>query len=247
MTGFPAKITAALHEVMEKVGYVQKTGENKFHRYTYASEADLLQSLRPAMVQAGLMLIPSAKERSTVDEHGNTHVVVEYTLLHKDGDVWPEKILAFGSGNDKSSKGGIGDKGTYKALTGANKYLLFKLFQVATGDDPEMEVAGPEPQGQPEAEVSEEAKQRAWCQRFLGRDSIDVGNPVNKIPEERQVEILERLIDAAQTLEVLHRLKEENSLVLDGLALKDEDACIRLSESYRKAEQEIQLNNSLAA
>lgn len=134
---YPPKIAAALHQVMTKCGYVQKKGRNDFHRYNYAGEGDLLEVLRPAMIEAGLILIPSGVSRSAVDEHGNTHVEVDYTLVHKDGDVWPDKVRAFGSGNDKNSKGGVGDKGTYKALTGANKYLLFKLFQIETGDDPE--------------------------------------------------------------------------------------------------------------
>lgn len=133
----PATITKALHEVMTKVGYVQKKGKNEFHRYNYASEADLLEALRPAMLEAGLLLLPSGASHSSIDEYGNTHVSVEYTLAHKDGDVWPDKLVAFGSGNDRNSKGGVQDKGTYKALTGANKYLLFKLFQIETGDDPE--------------------------------------------------------------------------------------------------------------
>ena len=137
MTDHPATITKALHDVMSKVGYVQKKGRNEFHRYNYAGEADLLEALRPAMLEAGLLLIPSGVEHSPIDEYGNTHVSVAYTLAHKDGDVWPEKIVAFGSGNDRNSKGGVQDKGTYKALTGANKYLLFKLFQIETGDDPE--------------------------------------------------------------------------------------------------------------
>lgn len=136
---YPPKITTALHEVMEKCGYVQKRQVNKFHNYKYAGEGDLLDVLRPAMVKAGLLLIPSAAEHSAIDEFGNVNVVVEYTLAHKDGDVWPEKIRAFGTGNDKNNKGGVGDKGTYKAITGANKYMLFKLFQIETGDDPETE------------------------------------------------------------------------------------------------------------
>ena len=57
-----AKIATALHEVMAKVGYVQKTGKNAFHGYKYAGEADLLAVLRPAMVEAGLLLIPSVVE-----------------------------------------------------------------------------------------------------------------------------------------------------------------------------------------
>lgn len=146
MTEYPAKITQALHAVMDKVGYVQKKGRNQFHKYNYAGEADLLEALRPAMLEAGLLLIPSGQEHSPIDEYGNTRVSVAYTLAHKDGDVWPEKIVAFGCGNDKNSKGGVQDKGTYKALTGANKYLLFKLFQIETGDDPEKtEVEAPAP------------------------------------------------------------------------------------------------------
>jgi len=132
-----AKIAAALHQVMSTVGYIQKTGKNAFHNYKYAGEADLLEKLRPAMLDAGLLLIPSVEEVSPIDEHGNTHVRVGYTLLHKDGDVWPEKIYAAGCGGDRSKSGAVGDKGTYKAITGANKYLLFKLFQIETGDEPE--------------------------------------------------------------------------------------------------------------
>lgn len=131
-----AKIATALHEVMSKVSYVQKTGKNAFHNYRYAGEADLLEKLRPAMLEAGLLLIPSISDVSPIDEHGVTTVRMEYMLMHKDGDVWPHKIGAAGQGGDRN-KNGVGDKGLYKAITGANKYLLFKLFQIETGDDPE--------------------------------------------------------------------------------------------------------------
>lgn len=150
---YPVKILTALHAVMGSVGYVQKKGENKFQNYKYAGEANLLEVLRPAMVEAGLLLIPSHKSVSPIDDNGITTVCVEYTLAHKDGDVWPEKIIVYGSGGDRNSKGGVGDKGLYKALTGANKYLLFKLFQVETGDDPEKDAehdkAPPPPKNAP--------------------------------------------------------------------------------------------------
>ncbi len=140
-----AKIAAALHQVMEKTGYVQKTGKNTFHNYTYAGEADLLTAVRPALVEAGLILIPSINHVSPIDAYGNIFIRVEYTLVHKDGDIWPEKIYAEGAGNDINSRGGVGDKGLYKAITGANKYLLFKLLQIATGDDPEKDESVPAP------------------------------------------------------------------------------------------------------
>lgn len=134
---YPVKILTALHAIMGACGYVQKKGKNQFHNYKYAGEGNLLEVLRPAMVEHGLLLIPSHKSVSEIDVNGITVACVEYTLAHKDGDVWPEKIVAYGAGGDKNSKGGVGDKGLYKALTGANKYLLFKLFQIETGDDPE--------------------------------------------------------------------------------------------------------------
>ena len=169
-----AKIATALHEVMAKVGYVQKTGKNAFHGYKYAGEADLLAVLRPAMVEAGLLLIPSVVEHGKIDEHGNKDVVIEYTLAHKDGDIWPDKIRAIGTGNDRN-KNGVGDKGTYKALTGANKYLLFKLFQIETGDDPEKDsdhekeppantAKAPPPK---DAQSEKIAELRAYAQRIV--------------------------------------------------------------------------------
>lgn len=134
-----AKIATALHAVMAKVSYVQKDGKNAFHGYRYASEAALLAALRPAMIEEGIFLIPSVSLVKPIDDHGNTHVEMEYTLVHKDGDVWPFSIRAAGMGNDRAKNGAVGDKGVYKAITGANKYLLFKMFQIETGDDPENE------------------------------------------------------------------------------------------------------------
>jgi hypothetical protein len=136
-----AKIATALHNVMAKVTYVQKGSENKFHGYKYVSEADLLEKLRPALIEEGLILIPSVEMVRPMDEHGNTVVDMRYEIVHKDGDIWPHLIRISGCGNDRAKNGSVGDKGIYKAITGANKYFLFKLFQIETGDDPERDTA----------------------------------------------------------------------------------------------------------
>lgn len=156
------QIIGALNTVMKSCGYVQKTGKNAFHGYKYAGEGDLLEKLRPAMVENGLILIPSVTEQSTIDEYGNTRVRVEYTLAHVSGEIWPHPIVAQGCGNDRN-KNGVGDKGLYKAITGANKYLLFKLFQIETGDDPEateqpaepVKAAGQAPSTKPTASAAQ--------------------------------------------------------------------------------------------
>lgn len=146
-----ATILSALNRAMQAVSYVQKTGRNAFHGYTYASEADLLEAIRPALVKEGLFLMPSVESTTGPDEHGTTHVVVSYTLAHVSGAVWPEKIRSVGAGNDKARNGQIGDKGVYKALTGASKYAIKNLMMIATGDDAEQEPAQPPAQAQAQA------------------------------------------------------------------------------------------------
>lgn len=112
---------------------VAKTGRNDFHGYDYATEADVVESVRPHMVENGLMLIPHVDNVSQ-DQHGNTNIIVNYRLYHVSGDFIEFNVAA--SGNDKN-RNGVGDKGIYKAMTGASKYALLKLFSLATGDDPE--------------------------------------------------------------------------------------------------------------
>lgn len=202
---YPVEIASALHDVMGKVGYVQKKGRNEFHKYNYAGEGDLLEALRPAMVEAGLILIPSLVESTGIDEYGNTRVVVEYTLAHKSGAVWPDKIKAAGCGNDKNSKGGVGDKGTYKALTGANKYLLFKLFQIETGDDPEKTEAEPPPpaSGNGSAKPPPKADQEAW------------GGPLGKTELKKALQEFNADLLACADADTLHCLLDASKAVTE--------------------------------
>ena len=105
---------------MLEVGYVQKDGTNSFQKYNYASEANAIKALRPALVKNGLILLPSV-EKSEMDSYGNTTVHVLYKLMDVEGNFITFQMI--GQGNDKNSKG-VGDKGIYKAITGANKYAL---------------------------------------------------------------------------------------------------------------------------
>jgi len=206
-----SKILFALHEVMSKVGYVQKKGTNDFHKYKYAGEGNLLEALRPAMVEAGLLLIPSASEREEIDSYGNTHVVVEYTLAHKDGEIWPEKIRAFGAGNDRN-KNGVGDKGLYKALTGANKYLLFKLFQIETGDDPE------EKNTQESAESLGDARIKPTCETAEDSYRIILKGYKDKDAAKRKWQSkFAELCAAAPDVEVINQIQSDNMDALDRL------------------------------
>lgn len=119
-----------INQISSEIGHVRKEGFNDFHKYSYVTEADVIESLKPHMNRHGVVIIPSIKE---VRAHGDiTTVLVDYTIGCVDSD---EKIVCqwAGTGQDK------GDKGLYKALTGAEKYFLMKTFMIASSDDPENE------------------------------------------------------------------------------------------------------------
>lgn len=136
-------LAAAVCAVMADVPAVAETGVNAFHKYRYASDEDLLRALQPAMARHGLALMPvSTTPTWTVAgrtkagaEQIRTDVVVTYRLLHRDGG-WLD-LQSVGSGIDGE------DKGAYKALTGAYKYVLRQTFAVPTGEDAEKHA--PEP------------------------------------------------------------------------------------------------------
>lgn len=134
-----AVILKAIAAVRNECGRIEKDGYNAFHKYSYVSESALVNAARPLMAKHGLVIIPSlaADYEPRVDECGVTHMIMEFTLAHESGAVWPEKARIFCSGNDRDSKGNYGDKGAYKANTGGYKYFLNRLFMVDTGDDPE--------------------------------------------------------------------------------------------------------------
>lgn len=213
-----SKITQALHAVMSKVGYVQKSGKNQFHGYKYAGEADLLEKLRPAMVEAGLLLLPSGKTVTGPDEHGNVTVELAYTLAHKDGEVWPEKLVAFGCGNDRAKNGNVGDKGVYKAITGANKYLLFKLFQIETGDDPENDHVDDRPPPKSPPPPPPPAR------------------PTDPAAEDKIIETLVRSMAMCAEERDLKAWAGDNKAVIDGLSAEGRD---RISKAYMRTRDEM--------
>lgn len=133
----PANLAAAVCRVMAAVTHVDKTGENAFHRYKYASESDLLFALQPAMAANGLALLPVGAdfERVPGPETGRgkaqwvTQGTMSYLLCHESGEEVKLQVPCSGIDGE--------DKGAYKAATGALKYALRQAFLIPTGDDPD--------------------------------------------------------------------------------------------------------------
>jgi len=137
MSEAPKSLIRKLCEVGDELTWVQKRGKNEFHGYKYATEADLVLAIRKELYKRHVFLtgnLKSMKRESRTDDKGKhrsiTDLEIEWTW--HDGETGEMLVCNFpGSGED------TGDKGTYKAITGSEKYLLLKTFLIPTYDDAE--------------------------------------------------------------------------------------------------------------
>ena len=114
---------------MESVDRVEKKGYNDFHKYNYVLEADLISAVRVSLIAEGVFVTCSVVGQT---HEGNlTLVNTKHRFINADDATDFVEVDGQGQGNDS------GDKGGYKAITGAMKYFLMKNFLIATGDDPE--------------------------------------------------------------------------------------------------------------
>ncbi len=129
-----------LAQVLADVHRIPKNGRNSFHKYDYVYEADLVDHIRDKLAEQGVAIFPSVAAHSVeeTDEGRKTSylttVTLDITLVDgESGDMMTTTWVGQGMDN--------GDKGYYKAYTGAIKYFLMKTFLISTGDDPEYEEA----------------------------------------------------------------------------------------------------------
>lgn len=130
-----AQLYAAMARASASISSVSKSGRNDYHKYDYATEADIVREVRTALATEGICWLPSVVSASAEEVPGSkrgeriTTVELEIAWCHSGGGVHLSRWR--GQGADSS------DKGYYKAYTGAIKYALLKTFLIPTGDDPE--------------------------------------------------------------------------------------------------------------
>ena len=127
------KLAAKLAKIMGEVRNVEKNGTNSFHGYRYAMEQDMLVAVREKLALANIFVltgVSSVEVKDTAKDGFLTTIRTVHTFV--DGETGEElEASSAGQGTDK------GDKGIYKAITGATKYFISKNFLIPTGDDPE--------------------------------------------------------------------------------------------------------------
>lgn len=131
------QIAKKLVQVMADCSYVQKNGTNDFHRYKYATAADVLEKVNASLVKHGLAVTAQAELidlREVTTAKGNVErlATVRTTLTIVDSESGEAMVSSgIGSGQDP------GDKASMKACTASLKYAWMMTLAMATGDDPE--------------------------------------------------------------------------------------------------------------
>jgi len=154
-----SSVAKKIHLVMTDVERLGKDGTNSFQRYKYVSEANAVAKVRESWVNHGLIAIPYTLNVQNEDggktKQGAQQHLVNVEVLYQIIDVETgEYLLASFPGSGLDS----GDKGIYKAMTGTNKYFLFKTFQLETTDDPEQPNARDKenPKGSPQSGITKD-------------------------------------------------------------------------------------------
>lgn len=131
------KLAEKLIEAMKQCKYVTKNGVNMFHKYRYATSADVLEKVNAAFTKQGIatIVVPEIiKDEAVTTAKGTVeHLVtvkIEVTLVDKDSGE-TAVFRGFGSGQDAT------DKAVMKAQTAALKYAYMLSLAIATGDGPE--------------------------------------------------------------------------------------------------------------
>lgn len=104
------KLASKLVEVMKSCKYVTKNGLNTFHKYKYATSADVLEKVNAALTNQGIatVVLPEiVKDEIVTTSKGNAEhlatVKIEITLIDKDSGE-TATFRGFGSGQDASDR-----------------------------------------------------------------------------------------------------------------------------------------------
>ena len=122
---------------MKSCSYIEKTGENTFHGYSYVTSSDVLERVNDALTSVGLITavtptLLDLREVQTAKGNVDKHATISVTISIIDVETGKSvQISGIGSGQDS------GDKAIMKAETAAIKYAYMLSFCIATGDDPE--------------------------------------------------------------------------------------------------------------
>lgn len=137
----PNTLRDKMFAIMSAIDAIPKDGYNDFHKYAYATERAIKEVVRAQLLQQKVLFqfeVTDVTTQETKNDKGDTSIltVIRGNAVFICVESGEEMRIPFaGQGADK------GDKGIYKAITGAIKYALTSTFLIPTGDDAEADTS----------------------------------------------------------------------------------------------------------
>jgi hypothetical protein len=144
--GMPASIASALVKAQREARDVVKDGENKYHRYAYATADAIASEARRALNKSGLALCRVGWSVQKAGDGVPLTVLVTYALVHDDGSSC---LLPPAECPVIPEKGRPEDKATAAALTFSAGYVALGLLQIERVNE-----HSPDARDEPEPEPS---------------------------------------------------------------------------------------------
>lgn len=206
------KIIAA----MQKVGVIEKNGENKHFKFKYQAWDDVLPVMKSAFMDAGLVFEPSItnatyiKTRTSEGHETLSRALVQMRFIVKDAETG--QVLTDASWYGES--GTADDKAIQKAATSATKYFLLKYLMIPSNDaDPDGDgpiatpakphVQKPDPKREMIAALGEAAVKR--LAERCAKEKVNLIKAFTETRDNPKVELTESSVDAVIDLMVAER------------------------------------------
>ena len=231
-------IATKLSAIMGALGNIEKKGFNSNQKYKFVRESDVVDALAPMLAEKSLYLHQTVESCAMEPLYKTSSGSMMFlTTVHvafqwydgETGEMMPPATFV-GTGAD------TGDKGVYKAMTGAEKYFLMKTFLISTGDDPEAD------EKVDRAAAAGEAASAPIIKRGTSADvgkggKTDLATPA-QVKEVFRLAALNKL-SGADIAALANRLVPEGSRHLllrnDSTAAKRKEALIAFLESQKAA------------
>ena len=187
-----------IKEIMKSVEYLQKD-DNVDNRYKAISEEKVTTTIRKAMIDNGVVIIPVEQDyqvkENGLSKSGATNLLTTTNTKYRIQNVDDKEdyVIAASSGSGVDTQ----DKGIGKAMTYSYKYLLLRTFAIPTGEDPD--------------KISSEEIDK----KLQPKEPLKVGKKVEELPKEtKQLSELEvwRNLGNKYSNALVKRVWTENSL-----------------------------------
>lgn len=168
-----------LARVLAAMSRIPKNGRHP-QGWSFSTESDIADMVRPQLAEQGVIMVPQLR-RHQQDIIGRTRAgadIVRHTVdvdyMITDG----ESVITVpwrGQADDSS------DKGLAKALTACQKYMLIRLLQLSSGDDPDLHDAQAD---MAPSEGQRQQQRQGSQQRARGGQQQPTGQATEQSPEQ---------------------------------------------------------------